>query len=75
MDYAYYPDHIDPVKFTVTDNTNNEWRGVITLTKEGKWLSRTILRRYSWPITRPGASFNSPKCGRDGSLLRFQFGY
>ena len=39
MDYAYYPDHRDPMQFSVADYINNQWRGVITLTKEGKWVS------------------------------------
>ncbi len=28
MDSAHYPDYRDPMKFSVPDNTNSEWRGV-----------------------------------------------
>jgi hypothetical protein len=39
MSYTYYQDYLDPSKYSVLDDSNNEWRGVITRTKDWKWES------------------------------------
>ena len=41
MKYTYYQDYKDPSKYSVADDANNEWRGVITRTEEGKWKSES----------------------------------
>lgn len=35
----YYRNPSDPSQFSVADNVNHEWRGVITQTEDGKWRS------------------------------------
>ena len=39
MSYEYFQDFREPWKYSVADNSNNEWRGVITRTEDRKWKS------------------------------------
>jgi hypothetical protein len=41
ISYSYYQDPKDPSKFSVADLNNNQWRGVITRTRYGKWQSES----------------------------------